>query len=86
MHLTGYFAAVLTTISFLPQIIHTIKSKDTKSISLSMYTLFLMGSICWLIYGIDIHSIPVITANIITVTLSGIIFMIKLKHTLKNTE
>ena len=76
----GYFAAVLTTISFLPQVIHTIKIKDTRSISLTMYSMFFVGTICWLIYGVIIHSLPVILANGITMLLAGIILIMKIKN------
>jgi MtN3 and saliva related transmembrane protein len=45
-----------------------------------MYSLFVVGSICWLAYGIVLGSIPIILANGITVILSGVIFGIKLKN------
>lgn len=80
MEYIGYIAAILTTVSFLPQVIHTIRVKDTKSISLSMYSLFFVGTICWLAYGFVLDSIPMIAANGITVTLTGVIFAIKLKN------
>lgn len=80
MEYIGYIAAILTTASFLPQVIHTIRVKDTTSISLSMYTLFFVGTICWLAYGIELGSLPIIIANGITMTLSGVIFAIKLKN------
>ena len=80
MEYIGYIAAVLTTASFLPQVIHTIKVKDTSSISLTMYTLFLIGTLCWLAYGVVLESVPIIVANAITVSLSGLIFSMKLKN------
>jgi MtN3 and saliva related transmembrane protein len=43
-------AAFSTTISFLPQAIKTIKTKDTKALSLPMYLLFTFGVFMWLIY------------------------------------
>jgi MtN3 and saliva related transmembrane protein len=80
MEYIGYIATILTTVSFLPQVIHTIRVKDTTSVSLSIYSLFVVGSICWLAYGIVLGSIPIILANGITVILSGVIFGIKLKN------
>ena len=35
----GNIAAVLTTLSFLPQVIQIIKTKNTEGISLGIYTL-----------------------------------------------
>lgn len=76
----GMLAAVGTTISFLPQAIKIIKTKDTKSISLSMYILFISGVFLWLIYGILKPDFPVMVANGITLILAGIILYFKLKY------
>ena len=56
----GYLAATLTTASFLPQAILTIKTKDTESLSLSMYSLFTLGVFFWLIYGVYISDKAII--------------------------
>ena len=76
----GYFAAFCTTISFLPQTIKTIKTKDTSGLSLSMYSLFVIGVGAWFIYGFVISNYPLMIANGITLLLSGIILMMKLKY------
>ncbi|MGL5645777.1 PQ-loop domain-containing transporter, partial [Cetobacterium sp.] len=47
MRIIGIIAATLTTIAFFPQVIQVIKSKDTKSISLTMYILFVTGVLLW---------------------------------------
>lgn len=76
----GYFAAVLTTISFVPQALLIIRTKDTKGISLPMYILFTIGVTCWLLYGIYFGMIPVIIANFITLVLAIIILTFKIKY------
>lgn len=76
----GYAAAILTTISFVPQVVKVIKTRDTKSISLSMYFIFFIGILLWLIYGILIVNMPIIIANIVTLILSGIILATKVKY------
>ena len=76
----GYFAAFCTTISFLPQTVKTIKTKDTSGLSLSMYLLFFVGVSCWFIYGIVISNYPLMIANGITLFLSGIILSLKIKY------
>jgi MtN3 and saliva related transmembrane protein len=43
----GNIAAVLTSVSFLPQAIQVIKTKDTQSISLPMYLMFVVGVALW---------------------------------------
>lgn len=66
----GYSAAFLTTASFLPQAILTLKTRDTRSLSLSMYTLFTLGLLLWLLYGIQKSDSAIILANTITLLLS----------------
>jgi MtN3 and saliva related transmembrane protein len=76
--LIGYVAAILTTSSFLPQAIMTIKTRDTHALSLSMYSLFTLGVFCWLIYGIFIDDKAIIFANSITFLLAASILTCKL--------
>jgi MtN3 and saliva related transmembrane protein len=78
----GYIAATLTTASFLPQAILTIKTKDTESLSLSMYSMFTLGVLCWLIYGIYIADEAIIFANAITFVLAASILSFKIYNVL----
>lgn len=64
--LLGLVAAICTTISYLPQAIKTIQTKEVKNISLIMYSILTFGVLLWLIYGIFIKNTPVILANGIT--------------------
>jgi len=59
----GLVAGVLTTASFLPQLIRTWKLKETKDISLTMYSMISVGIFLWLVYGIMIKELPIILAN-----------------------
>ncbi len=74
----GYIAATLTTTSFLPQAIMTIKTRNTDSLSLGMYSAFTLGVFLWLIYGLKIGDNAIIFANAITLLLAGSILLIKL--------
>lgn len=76
----GLLAGTLTTISFLPQVIQTWKSKSAKDISLGMFVTFCAGVFLWLLYGIIIHNFPVIITNFVTLILSSSILWMKLKY------
>jgi len=78
--LIGFVAAFCTTWAFLPQVIKTIKTRDTSAISLGMYIVFIIGLILWLIYGLFRMDIPIIAANVITLILCSIVLILKLKH------
>ena len=80
--LIAYAAGILTTASFLPQAILTIKTKDTSSLSLGMYSLFTLGVLCWLIYGIQSVNYAIIFPNAITLVLASCILFFKIFHTL----
>lgn len=74
----GITAGVLTTLSFLPQVVKIWQTRDASSISLLMYSIFCTGVVFWLIYGIAISSFSVMLANIITVFLSGGVLLLKI--------
>jgi MtN3 and saliva related transmembrane protein len=78
--IVGIVAAVLTTVAFLPQVIHTIRTRSTHDISLRMYSLYTVGIFLWLIYGLLLNDVPLIAANIVTFLLSGTILSLKLRH------
>lgn len=76
---TGYVAATLTTLAFVPQAVKTLRTRDTRSISLHMYVVFTIGIAFWLAYGLVLHSWPMIVSNIITLVLAGAILAMKLR-------
>ncbi|MBU3142496.1 SemiSWEET transporter [Clostridium sp. CF012] len=69
----GFIAAAFTTLSFLPQAIKVIKTKNTSGISFSMYLMFTIGVFLWLIYGILTKQASVSLANAITFIFATII-------------
>ena len=75
----GMVAAVLTTISFVPQVWHSFKTRDVSGISLPMYSLFTVGIALWLAYGILLGAWPLIVANGITLSLASAILGMKLR-------
>ena len=76
----GLIGATLTTISFLPQAIKTLKTGDASGISFAMYVIFITGVAFWLVYGVLLKNPIIIVANIITFILSGVILHVKVKN------
>ncbi len=76
----GGLAALLTTLSWVPQAIKTISTRETRDISLWAQILLFVGIILWLIYGIYLASWPLIGSNIVTFFLVGTILVMKLRH------
>lgn len=78
--LIGYAAATLTTLAFIPQTLHSWRSRDLSGVSLGMYSLFTVGVALWLLYGVVLESWPIIVANAITLALAGSVLFLKLRH------
>lgn len=76
----GTIAAILTTLSFVPQAYQVIKTKDTSGISLGMYIAFVIGVFLWIIHGINIQDYNLIGANVITFIFASIILAYKMKY------
>ena len=76
----GLIAATCTTFAYVPQAIKTIKTKDTKSLSLIMYVIMTVGIVLWLSYGILLRNLPIIFANTVTLIFAGIILVLKIKY------
>ena len=81
--LIGTIAAILTTLSFLPQAVLVIRTRNTDSLSLLMYAMFTAGILCWLAYGLLIASLPIILANAVTVCLASVILGMKIFNTVE---
>ncbi|KGG09093.1 SemiSWEET family sugar transporter [Prochlorococcus marinus] len=74
----GYFAAILTTSAFLPQLIKTLKTKKAEDVSLTTLIMFIIGVLSWIIYGFKISSTPILIANLITLILNLLILISKI--------
>ena len=78
--LIGYLAAAFTTCSFVPQALHTFRTRDVSGISLGMYSVFTLGIALWLVYGLALAAWPIVAANAITLMLASAILGMKLVY------
>jgi MtN3 and saliva related transmembrane protein len=76
----GLMAGTCTTLSFLPQLIKTWKTKSTHDISTGMYVTLGIGLLLWVFYGIYISSLPIIITNAVTLVLACTVLVLKIKH------
>jgi MtN3 and saliva related transmembrane protein len=73
----GSLAALLTTFSFLPQVIKTWRTRSAADLSWAWLLAFSAGLFLWTVYGIQLGSIPLIAANFVTLSLVLMIVGIK---------
>jgi len=76
----GYIAGTLTTLAFVPQVLHTYRVKSARDFSWKMLIAFNCGLILWFIYGVYLHSWPMILANSISFAFQMFIVGMKLKY------
>ena len=77
--IVGTAAGILTTVSFLPQVIKTYRSRSAADLSLGMFSLFTLGVFLWTVYGICISKPPIYIANGITLALAGSLLFAKFR-------
>jgi MtN3 and saliva related transmembrane protein len=82
----GYAAATLTTLSFVPQALLALRTRNVGGISLGMYSCFTLGVALWLVYGIGLGEWPIIVANAITLSLASTILITKIRYRRRTPE
>ncbi len=82
----GFLAAILTTFSFLPQAVLTLRTRKTDEISMTMYLMLNLGIVCWLMYGLVRDDLAIILANSVTLLFSLPILLVKSANKLAGRE
>jgi len=78
VNLIGYSAAALTTFAFVPQVVKTWRTKSAADFSFVTLAALTSGVFLWLVYGIALHSAPIVAANATTFVLTTALFILKL--------
>ena len=73
-------AASLTTLSFVPQVVRTIRTRDVSGISIPMYVAFCTGVALWIAFGVMKASAPIVAANVVTLTLAGVVLGLTIRY------
>jgi MtN3 and saliva related transmembrane protein len=76
----GFVAAVLTTVSFFPQVWRTWRSKSAGDLSLVTLILFTAGVSLWLAYGVAHRSVPIAAANAFTLVQSVVLIGLRVRY------
>ncbi len=82
----GWIATFLFSIMVIPQMIKTIKSKDTSGVSLLLFIIFLVANIIALIYAIMISQPPLVIKYIIAIVTTITYIAIFLFYYARNKE
>ncbi len=73
----GLAAGTLTTIAFVPQIVRIVRVRHADDLSWWTFGTFALGVALWLVYGLELHAVPIIVANVVTLGLALVILVLK---------
>jgi MtN3 and saliva related transmembrane protein len=76
----GLLAGTLTSIAAIPQVVKTLRTRHARDISIWQPLLLAFGVALWMIYGILIHDLPLILANIIPLGCNILLTGLKLHY------
>jgi MtN3 and saliva related transmembrane protein len=75
----GFGAGTLCTLAYLPQALHSFRTKSVRDISLAMLLSLNAGLLLWVAYGFLIHSLPIILPNAVTFFMAFPLLVMKLR-------
>jgi MtN3 and saliva related transmembrane protein len=84
MTILGLIAGTCTTLSFLPQVIRTLRTRHARDLSAAWLLIFGLGTALWLTYGLLKSDISIALAN--GVTFGLVMVLIVAKYTLAPPE
>jgi len=73
-------AGILSTSSFVPQVVKAWRERDTRAISKHMYMVTVTAFVLWTVYGYLIGSWPVMIFNLLSLGLSATILVLKIRN------
>ena len=76
--IVGYSASVCMVLGYLPQTIKTIRTRSTDDIALGTFLLMALGGLLFAVQGALIDNMPLLLTNVLTTSMSTIIFCIKM--------
>ncbi len=78
--LVGVAAAVLTTSSFLPQMIKAYRTKSMHDVSRYLMSMFATGTVLWMVYGIYKSDLVIVGANAIATVFNVVLLFMKFSY------
>ena len=85
-HIVGYAASICMVLGYLPQLIHTLRTRKTDDIAIGTFLLMAIGGFFFMIQGLLLENWPLFLCNLCTTTMSAIIFAIKMANDCKKKK
>lgn len=82
IEIIGFIAGGLVSLSFLPQVIKSWRTKQVKDLSLSLTIINILGQLMWIIYGIFQNSLSIIIMSCMTLLFTSMLLFLKIRLTM----
>ena len=76
----GLVASALLSVSVIPQVVKSWRTKKVEDISLAMIVLFLLGFALWVGYGLLTGELPIVLLNTVSLVSMALTLSLKLKY------
>jgi MtN3 and saliva related transmembrane protein len=73
----GFAAGTLTTLAYLPQALHSFRTRSVRDLSMTMLVALNAGLLLWVVYGFWMRSMPLIVTNLLTLVLAFPLLIMK---------
>lgn len=80
IQILGLTAGICTSSSVIPQLVKTIKERKASDVSWVMFIVLIAGNSLWVYYGFSKTDIPIISTNIFSLLLNGVMLFCKWKY------
>lgn len=84
--LIGYLAGILGMLSFIPQLIKTIKTKQANDISMGMLCLFVLTNVLYIIYGVALSLMPLVITLIFSTAIIAAQMVLTIRYSTKKLD
>lgn len=79
----GYFGSAVSIITLMPQVVKTWKTKSVGDISFAMLIIQAIQVVAWLLYGALLQNIPLVIVNLVMLTNTILLVVMKIKYAQK---
>ena len=76
----GLIAGAITSFAAVPQVVRTYRTRHARDISIWQPILLTAGMALWLVYGILLKDVPLITANLFSLLCYGTLIVLKIRY------
>jgi MtN3 and saliva related transmembrane protein len=84
--IVGLTAGFLTTVSFIPQLLRMHRTRSAKDISPHMYSMYAIGVLIWIIYGVMLDDFALIFWNGAALVFACLVLAMKFNYDRANQK